>query len=224
MHYWKDEDKNILLDTQKCTGPPVNLPNSENIYATQQGNLPLSKNLAKKAKIAKILPELRSFSLLSLVQLCDDDCDIRLNKKKMHVIKDKELILQGTRKKLDGLWDVPVYKTELSSDNFGTTTTNAALYIKQETRAAKLFNKPAINKKEQFKTSTSNTFCTEFQDMNQLVEFNECNMLVSTQLKEDRIYDTIPLTKVHKMSVIIRKKQIHSDFGSIFSCSLFLPS
>ena len=39
-------------------------------------------------------------------------------------------------------------------------------------------------KVKRFKTATSNTFCTEFQDMNQLVEVNEYNMLVYTRLKE----------------------------------------
>ena len=92
-HYWKDEDKHIFSDIQKCTGPPVTLPNAEHIYTTQQGNLPLSRKLSKKVKIATILPELKSSSLLSLCQLCDDDCDILLNKKKIYVIKYKELTL-----------------------------------------------------------------------------------------------------------------------------------
>ena len=90
----------------------------DNIYATQQDNLPLSSKLSNKARIAAILPELRSSSLLFLGQLFDNDCDILLNKKKMYVIKDKELILQGTRNKLDGLWDIPVYKKELNSNIF----------------------------------------------------------------------------------------------------------
>jgi len=120
----------------------------ENIYATQQGNLPSSRKLSKKARIATILPELRSFSLLSLGQLNDDDCDILLNKKKMYVIKDKELILHGTRNKLHGIWDVPGYNTELNSDNLGTPTLNTALYIKQDTRIVKLINKPAKNKQK----------------------------------------------------------------------------
>jgi len=42
--------------------------------------------------------------------------------------------------------------------------------------------------------------------MNQLIEVNECNMLVKRPIKEDRIYGTISLTKVNKMNVIIRKK------------------
>ena len=125
----------------------------------------------------------------------------------MFVIKDTELILQGTRKKLDGLWDAPAYKIKLISDNLGTPTVNETLYIKQDTRITKLINKPATNKKEPFKTSTFNTFCTEFQYMNQSVEVNECNMLVNIQLKEERIYFTMLLTKLHKINVMIRKKR-----------------
>jgi len=40
------------------------------------------------------------------------------------------MILQGTRNKLDGLWDILVYKTEINTDSFKTPETNAALYIK----------------------------------------------------------------------------------------------
>ena len=145
-HYWKDEDKHIFSDIQKCTGPPVTLPNAEHIYTTQQGNLPLSRNLSKKAIIVIIRPELRSYSLLSSGKLCDDNRDILLSKKKIHVIKDKELILQGTRKKLDGLWDIPVYKTELNSNNFGKPPTSAALYIKQDNRTTTIIRKPATTK------------------------------------------------------------------------------
>ena len=131
-HYWKDKDTHIFPDIQ-CKGPLVTLPNFKDIYATEQGNLPLSRKLSKTARIATLLPELRSSSHLSLGQLCDDDFDILLNKKKMYVIKEDELILQGTRNKLNGLWNIPVYKTKINDDNFKTSITNAALYIKQET-------------------------------------------------------------------------------------------
>ena len=123
------------------------------------------------------------------------------------------MIPQETRNKLDGLWDIRVYKKELDSDNFGKKPTSAASYINQDNRTAAIINKPATTKENQVKTSTSNTFFTEFQYMNQLVEVNECNMLVNTQLKEDRIHGTMPLTKVHKMNVIIRKGQMHSDLA-----------
>ena len=59
--------------------------------------------------------------------------------------------------------------------------------------------------------------------MNQLVEANDCNMLVNTQLKDDRIYGTMPLTKLHKMNVIIRKKQTHSDLDQFLHGACFSP-
>ena len=108
-HYWKYKDKHVLSNVNKSYGHPVTLPNEGNTRKIQQGSLPLSNKLSKKIGIETVLQEFRSFSLLSLGQLCDDDCDILLNKKKMYVIKDKLLILQGTRNNLDGLRDVPVY-------------------------------------------------------------------------------------------------------------------
>ena len=62
-------------------------------------------------------PRVKKPSLLSLGQLCDDECDILLNKNKIDFIEDEELILQGTRNMLDGLWDIPVSKIEIIGDN-----------------------------------------------------------------------------------------------------------
>ena len=46
--------------------------------------------------------------------------------------------------------------------------------------------------------------------MNQIIEVNEYNMLVEIKLKKYRIYGTMTLTKIHKMNVILRKKETHS--------------
>ena len=113
--------------------------------------------------------------------------DILLNTKKVYFIKDDKLILQGTINKLGGLWDILVYKTEINTNNFKTPKTNAVLHIKQNTRKAQLINKTSNHISQKFKTPRSSTLCTEFRHINQLVEMNECNTLVKSQIKEDRI-------------------------------------
>ena len=55
-----------------------------------------------------MLTHLNSFSLVSLVQLCDDNCKMLLDRKSLYVVKNKELILRGHRNQNDGLWDIPM--------------------------------------------------------------------------------------------------------------------
>ena len=57
---------------------------------------------------ANVLPKLQSASLISLGQLCDDNCDINLNKTSIRVFKNKQKILQGKRNPNDRLWDIPI--------------------------------------------------------------------------------------------------------------------
>ena len=55
-------------------GPTFQLPNNETMSATKTGNIPLASSLSAHAKRAHIFDGLHSALLISLVQLCDDDC------------------------------------------------------------------------------------------------------------------------------------------------------
>lgn len=82
-HYWRPQDKNCLTNVQPYTNIAVTLPNANSISSETKGELPLSNKLSSRAKEAIVLPQLQSSSLISLGQLCDDDCDIHLNKKEL---------------------------------------------------------------------------------------------------------------------------------------------
>ena len=86
-NYWRPQDKIVLNNLEKCQGPSVQLPNNTMISSNERGQIPLSNMLSKQAKTAQILPKLASASLISLGQLCDDDCIIMLHKKVMLAIK-----------------------------------------------------------------------------------------------------------------------------------------
>lgn len=73
-----------------------------------QGQLPSHEDLSKNARTAIVLPSLTSSSLVSLGQLCNDGCNVSLDKAKLQVHKDSKLILQGHRNNADGLWDMPI--------------------------------------------------------------------------------------------------------------------
>ena len=109
-HYWREEDKDFLTNVQDYKGPSVILPGADSLEPSNQGILPLSNKLSKQAKTPTTLPKLKSSSLISLGQLCDDDCVILLNKKKLYAIKEKVIVLEGNRNYIDGLWYIPIQK------------------------------------------------------------------------------------------------------------------
>ena len=107
-HYWRTKDAHVLENIKKDTSTKVTLPNAEGTHSTSKGTLPMSQQLSETAKQATVLPRLESSSLISLGQLCDDDCKVELDKKNLKVFKEERLIMKGHRNKSDGLWDMPI--------------------------------------------------------------------------------------------------------------------
>ena len=109
-HYIRPTDAMVLQHRTTVTnGPCVSLPDNTTMRGTHQGHLPFNSNvLSAHATRAHVFPHLSSASLLSLGQLCDDDCNIFLDKHSMRVFKNNNLILTGLRNHTDGLWDVSV--------------------------------------------------------------------------------------------------------------------
>ena len=109
-HYWMIKDKKILLNLMHSLGPTVYLPNNTSIKSNEHGFLPLT-TLSKRAQKAHILPGLKNSSLISLGQLCDDNCVIKLTKSHLFVFKNNQLVLTGIPNNSDGLWDLPLPQT-----------------------------------------------------------------------------------------------------------------
>jgi hypothetical protein len=106
------QDQTALTNLQPTPfGPTVMLPDSTNIQATHSGQLSLHPSFSAKAKTAHVLDGITNASLISLGQLCDDDCIAVLDKKIIQVFKDKQCILQGKRNITDGLWDIAIPST-----------------------------------------------------------------------------------------------------------------
>ena len=140
------------------------LPDTSTIHATEEGMLPISDLLSKAAKKTMILPNLHSSSLISLGQLCDDNCTVILTKQQLLILKKGNIILTGLRNATDGLWDIPinknilphqrqqipVHKTEVHENQYITPKTHPALYNKQK-RVSQITTKvtPGITKPKQ---------------------------------------------------------------------------
>ena len=99
--------KDALVNPRTTNGPVVHLADNSTIKSTAVGTLPLTTLLSTQAKEAHVFSELQH-PLLSLGQLCDDNCDILLTKSKLIAKKNNKIILMGSRNKTDGLWDVPM--------------------------------------------------------------------------------------------------------------------
>ena len=107
-HYLALRDTMVLDDVRDDTnGPNVILPDTSTLTATKKGRLPIP-NLSPQATKTANFDHLQN-SLVSLGQLCDDNCSVHLSKHKLVAIKDNKILLQGTRSKSgDGLWDIPL--------------------------------------------------------------------------------------------------------------------
>jgi hypothetical protein len=66
--------------------------------------------LSTKAQSAYVLNKLQTGTLISLGQLCDDDCIAIFNKYKVRIIKQNEVIITGKRM-TNGLWSIPIKHT-----------------------------------------------------------------------------------------------------------------
>ena len=107
-------------------GPTVMLPNSTHIQATHSGQLPFHASISDRAKKAHLLEGITNSSLISIGQLCDDDCVAILDKQKIKIFKNDACILSGTRNTTDGLWDIPIPSPTSKQENTLFTSTHQA--------------------------------------------------------------------------------------------------
>ena len=87
----------------------------------------LSNQLSHNAKDDIVLPDLKISSLISLGQLCDDDCVIILDKKVLEVRKKHKLVMKGIRNMKDRLWDIPITYSTIK-ENYELLSSHAALH------------------------------------------------------------------------------------------------
>jgi hypothetical protein len=82
------------------------------IFKSKRALVPLAKELSTKAKKGHIFDDLKSGSLISIGQLCDDDCIALLTKYDVKIYKNGKVIIVGQRNDVNGLWNVPLTLNE----------------------------------------------------------------------------------------------------------------
>ena len=129
-HYLRPNDAQLLTNINTVASPiTVHLPNNNTITSTTRGQLPF-KALTDSAKQAYILPSLTNSSLLSIGQLCNENCTAIFTKRLMLILHKGKIILTGNRNYSDGLWDIlchnagtPGYKkSTVQSNNINILT------------------------------------------------------------------------------------------------------
>ena len=106
-HYFKPQDKCVLLNCKPTShSSSIHLPDNSIITSTETGVLPSLPSVTQPAKTVQVLPGLTNASLLSIGQLCDDNCVAFFHKDFVKIFKHNKVLLQGIRNRNDGLWDL----------------------------------------------------------------------------------------------------------------------
>ena len=74
---------------------------------TKRASLPLSDAFSRNAKIAYSFANLQSGTLISIGQLCDDDCVAIFSKYNVKILKNNKVLIRGKRTD-NGLWQLPL--------------------------------------------------------------------------------------------------------------------
>jgi hypothetical protein len=202
------------------TSTPILLPDKSTISASQMGLLP-NPNLSKIGRKVKILPQLRSASLISVGKLCDDGCTVHFDNNKMNVHKNNQIIMSGIQNHEDGLYDIPIAKVHVSKNNYQPPQLHPALYYNNTPR------KPVWNVKKEINKVTPriNLLRKAFPRLHKLASHNECDQIIEEQeIIDHKCHIIAEIFRSHPtLSVIIRKNQTKADLARYLHAAWFSP-
>jgi hypothetical protein len=90
------------------TGPLVQVVDGNSVSTHKRATIPLANELSTQAKQGHIFEHPRSGSLISIGQLCDDDCIALLTKHNVEICKNGQAVISGKRNPSNGLWNIPL--------------------------------------------------------------------------------------------------------------------
>jgi tRNA splicing ligase len=88
--------------------PPFQVANGDTITTTKRAVVPLSTKLSTKATVGHIFEHLKSGSLISIGQLCNDNCVTLFTKYDVKIYKNGHVIIVGKRNVTNGFWNIPL--------------------------------------------------------------------------------------------------------------------
>jgi hypothetical protein len=97
-HYLDAAAEQLCIDVKHTdTGPSVQVANGNTIKTNKRVIIPLAPALSTTAKVGHIFDSLKSGSLISIGQLCDDDCVTLFSKYDLKIYKNGQVIILGQR-------------------------------------------------------------------------------------------------------------------------------
>ena len=108
-HYLDTTAEQYCTNTQHTNArPSIRVANSKNIDTTKRVLVPLAKELLTKAKVRHIFDSLQSGSLITIGQLCNNDCVALFTKYDVKIYKDGLVIIVGEHNETNSLWNIPL--------------------------------------------------------------------------------------------------------------------
>ena len=86
-HYITEATLPICNNVENTEGPYVAVADGQVLAPTKKALLPLSKHLTSKARVAYSFNNLKSGTLISIGQLCDDECVAIFTKYNVKILK-----------------------------------------------------------------------------------------------------------------------------------------
>ena len=106
-HYITEDILPLCNNIKDTIGPYVKVADGRIMTPTKQASLPLSNAFSRNAKIAYSFSNLQSGSLISIGQLCDDDCVAIFSRYNVKILKNNKVLIRGKRTD-NGLWQLPL--------------------------------------------------------------------------------------------------------------------
>ena len=94
-HYVCFADRHFLTNICSIPAVPITIPNGDSITATHTGHLPLHPAISDWAKTAKVLPSLKSASLISFGKLSNDGCKVSMDMNDVTLCKNNHVVMSG---------------------------------------------------------------------------------------------------------------------------------
>ena len=94
-YYITEDQLPICNEVENTIGPYVKVANGRVMTPTKKAILPLLKEFTRDAKVVYSFNNLKSGTLISIDQLCDDNCTAIFTKYDVKVMKNNKVLIKG---------------------------------------------------------------------------------------------------------------------------------
>ncbi len=135
-NYFCLRDETYLTDVKNDpNGIEIELPNGNRLTSTKRGKLKLEK-LPESAKTVYIFPEMNNFSLLSIGVMCDAGLKATLDREKIIIYDERNIVLTGKRDPTTKMWMIDLNQFNNSAHTSADKTLNiSANAISNQTKS-----------------------------------------------------------------------------------------